>query len=605
MKKLTQSALDNIMKDYSDYVQMINDTPFINETAIEESEKLTDTQKAQAKELVATYNNLKEATDDLEDSTYDYLDALKELQETQLNQTIDILQKIHDELKEIDQEELDDLQEKYEKMNSLDEEYYSNLSQRISDARDERNQLQNQQTLAQKQQQLSAMQRDTSGAYNSQIISLQKEINDLMQSNADIDVDNELERIKREQEERQKDREIQTQQLENLITFKDDNNVYWEMANEMLAEGYQVVSGFLADREQNNDQSELATQEAIAQTNQQLADVYAQLGNYSATDLQTSADIESMLNNFINGEGNSVSGLLNKLGLLDSDITSTLTGSLKSVSTVINEGFTKSLATIQNGYSTFWNQFDRLRDNISGNGTGIISALNSSSAKAASDAATITGIGRAVANYSSSTASNTGSTSSSARTVANNTSSGGRSIASIDASEQSTISTIADYTQTLRGTLWDVSYRTGAIMNKVQSGWKIWQGSLSLSGSFLGGLGLRIGGTYGNIYKQGGYADYTGPAWVDGTKTKPEAFLNAKQTQLFEQLRDNLTATNVSTTKKNEDDENKGDTINIDSIAIQVKELADTDTVDKVVKQVKNSIYTDATGKNTMQIRRR
>jgi len=33
------------------------------------------------------------------------------------------------------------------------------------------------------------------------------------------------------------------------------------------------------------------------------------------------------------------------------------------------------------------------------------------------------------------------------------------------------------------------------------------------------------------FYKQGGLADYTGPAWVDGTPKKPEAFLNAAQTQ--------------------------------------------------------------------------
>ena len=31
-------------------------------------------------------------------------------------------------------------------------------------------------------------------------------------------------------------------------------------------------------------------------------------------------------------------------------------------------------------------------------------------------------------------------------------------------------------------------------------------------------------------YVQGGLVDYTGPAWVDGTKKKPESFLNAKQT---------------------------------------------------------------------------
>lgn len=36
-----------------------------------------------------------------------------------------------------------------------------------------------------------------------------------------------------------------------------------------------------------------------------------------------------------------------------------------------------------------------------------------------------------------------------------------------------------------------------------------------------------------NRYASGGMVDYTGPAWVDGTKSKPEAFLNANQTSLI------------------------------------------------------------------------
>ena len=600
MKKLTENALNEITKEYGDYVTMIGDTPFINETAIEESTTLTDEQKAKAKELIAAYNKLKETTNDLEDSTYDYLDALKELQQNQLDQTIDVLQKIHDELKEMDQEELDDLREKYDKMNSLDEEYYNNLSQRISDVRNQRDQLQNQQTLAQKQQQLSALQRDTSGAYNSQIIALQQEINSLMQSNADSNVDNELERIQREQEERQQDREMQIQQLENLISFKDENGIYWQQANELLDQGYQVVSGFLAAREQNNDQSELATQEAINKTNQQLADVYAKLGDYSTEDLQTSVDIQQMLKDFLNGGGdNSISGLLNKLGLLDSDITSSMTNSMKSVSDVINNGFAQGLATIQSGYTTFWNQFDQLRANISSNGTGIIDALNRSSSKASSDAAVITDLGRAVANYTSSTASNTNRGANNAGTAASNAGNAaynaGRAASAVESSKWATESAESILAQ---------------IRDKVvYRGWTTWTQSSSFGANLLGEwFNISVSPRRGSIYKTGGYADYTGPAWVDGTKSKPEAFLNAKQTALFEQLRDNLTATNTSKTtniKNKDSDKLKGDIINIDTFAVQVQEMADTETVDKVIKKVKDSIYTDATGKNKMQIRRR
>lgn len=50
-------------------------------------------------------------------------------------------------------------------------------------------------------------------------------------------------------------------------------------------------------------------------------------------------------------------------------------------------------------------------------------------------------------------------------------------------------------------------------------------------------------------YKKGGIVDYTGPAWVDGTKTHPEAFLSAYQTEQIGALAgalDSNTVNNVS-----------------------------------------------------------
>lgn len=43
-----------------------------------------------------------------------------------------------------------------------------------------------------------------------------------------------------------------------------------------------------------------------------------------------------------------------------------------------------------------------------------------------------------------------------------------------------------------------------------------------------------------NQYKTGGMVDYTGPAWVDGTPSKPEAFLSASDTENIAKLRDIL-----------------------------------------------------------------
>jgi hypothetical protein len=69
-------------------------------------------------------------------------------------------------------------------------------------------------------------------------------------------------------------------------------------------------------------------------------------------------------------------------------------------------------------------------------------------------------------------------------------------------------------------------------------------------------------------YKTGGLADFTGPAWLDGTKSKPEYILNAEQTQGFFSLIDVLSSLQ---TKDSKAAQNSGDTsfdidINVESI---------------------------------------
>lgn len=51
--------------------------------------------------------------------------------------------------------------------------------------------------------------------------------------------------------------------------------------------------------------------------------------------------------------------------------------------------------------------------------------------------------------------------------------------------------------------------------------------------SCTGGCRVACSGKVFKVYATGGLVDYTGPAWVDGTKSKPEAFLNANQTSLI------------------------------------------------------------------------
>lgn len=102
-------------------------------------------------------------------------------------------------------------------------------------------------------------------------------------------------------------------------------------------------------------------------------------------------------------------------------------------------------------------------------------------------------------------------------------------------------------------------------------------------------------------YKKGGLANFTGPAWLDGTKTKPEAVLNARDTQNFLQLRDVLSdVLNKSRTIERSNSENNGD--NYYDIDIQIDKLSNDYDVDQLVKKIKKEITKDANYRNVRTI---
>lgn len=102
-------------------------------------------------------------------------------------------------------------------------------------------------------------------------------------------------------------------------------------------------------------------------------------------------------------------------------------------------------------------------------------------------------------------------------------------------------------------------------------------------------------------YKKGGLADFTGPAWLDGTKSRPEAVLNARDTENFLQLRDILGEVLTKTRNLgNSNSENNGD--NYYDIDIQVDRLSNDYDVDQLVRKIKKEITKDANYRNVRTI---
>lgn len=99
-------------------------------------------------------------------------------------------------------------------------------------------------------------------------------------------------------------------------------------------------------------------------------------------------------------------------------------------------------------------------------------------------------------------------------------------------------------------------------------------------------------------YAKGGLADYTGPAWLDGTPSKPELVLNSTDTKNFIALRDVLSKSMGNIHNSNETLTNTSYEININ-----VDHINNDYDVDKIAARIKKDIVKDAGYRNVTQVR--
>ena len=100
-------------------------------------------------------------------------------------------------------------------------------------------------------------------------------------------------------------------------------------------------------------------------------------------------------------------------------------------------------------------------------------------------------------------------------------------------------------------------------------------------------------------YALGGLVDYTGPAWVDGSKTKPEAFLSAVDTQMIQSLTKALNFIRVDpwTLPNPEMFANNSSTVGDINITINQAELKDDADYEDVARRV-GKAFTKELSKN-------
>ena len=103
-------------------------------------------------------------------------------------------------------------------------------------------------------------------------------------------------------------------------------------------------------------------------------------------------------------------------------------------------------------------------------------------------------------------------------------------------------------------------------------------------------------GNFGGKFATGGLADFTGPAWLDGTKSRPELVLNQQDTQNFIALKDILADVMDSTKGTITNSTTNGD--NYYEIEINVEGINNDYDVEQIADKIKSMIQNDAMYRN-------
>lgn len=216
IKRINKETGENMSTDLSGLYTKVGDRYNIDYNKIN-SYNLNDSIKTMIVDEVKSWNEDLDAIDDLQKKKLDRQKEFKELYKNSLQGMVDLQEKMKDTLKEKYDQEISDLENKYQAMEKADNDYVDELEKAIEKQRKLRDQEKSWNELADKERKLSLMQRDTSGGNLADTRSLQKEVQDDRQDLLDNAVDNIVDSLKEMYELQQESREAEIEYRKTLI----------------------------------------------------------------------------------------------------------------------------------------------------------------------------------------------------------------------------------------------------------------------------------------------------------------------------------------------------------------------------------------------------
>ena len=526
-------------KGYSEYAtyNWEDNTVEIDWTKLNE---VTDKTQGQAIEnYISQLEEIESKMDDAEDALDDITDEIEKLQNVGKDEYGDLESRVLDAIISREQEKIDKLSLIDESINDANTKLMNSIQSNLDKIRQDRQNQETEQSIEDNERRLAYLQQDTSGANALEIQQLQEELANQKQDYTDTLIDQKLSAIQEQNDKDSEERQYQIELAQAQLEEAKKNGEFWNEAYRLIKEGTDATGKLVQN-------SELITLLKGGEAWESMSDI--QKMDW-LSELETT--VKAAMVYF------SSQRQLEKIGKKSGKITFTNANGEKLTGTVQKDGSVK--VSTSKGTYTYKDVFQNY------DGTYRTLEINPDFK----------------ANASSKPSG--GSSSTSNKGGSGNIKVGGL----INAGKAQIYDYAGDESGERQYFSNDPIYKVldeknGYLLtrwHKLNTGYTGWFKKSDVK-----------------AYAKGGLADFTGPAWLDGTKSKPELVLNARDTENFIQLKDILSNLLRGDTSSG----NSGD--NYFEIHIDVDSLNNDYDVEQLATKIKKMINDDARYRNVNSI---
>lgn len=567
-KKVYQTNLDEILGNISQYSQyyLLENGRLLANISTLNAASMSDDLKNEIENQIEMYNNSAKKISDIEKQ-------IKQVEQDYLNfrnayrdKYISLQEQVISTIKESAKEEIETQQEKYAALEEADNNYIDALEEAIKKQRELRNSLNENEELSKKEKKLSLLQRDTSGSNQKDIIKQQQDIDKSRQNIVDKNVDNMIKNLKElyKKQKESRDAEIKYQQavLDNASYIEEANAVInsWQTAEEL-------INWFM----EHNEKTQEMTTEQLEKYSEELEQMYYDREVYMNVSMQ---DFVNMLNVQESEINDAVSNVAEHL-------TTESTRSLNEVLQNIDKAIADAQKDIDDAIKAVKEAKDKIVEAVNAV-TKAIKELETANKDAAEAAKKLADTQKQLSNSSTSGGNSSSSSNITIKdekmtwdkSVYQNKSLGSIAPALTRTQQEQLAKDLKVYVSNLNGETW-YAETINRLKEKIKSG------------SYID--------PSGNLQKfaKGGLVNYTGPAWVDGSPARPEAFLSAEDTKniaTFTNVLSNLLS--LTPFKQNQSVDNS--TTTTINVTVNVDSISDDYDVHNAVQKVKDEIVAAA-----------